>query len=74
MSEIYTIAVHDHPLIGAWLGLFFLLVLFLGGLHTCRIFARCLIVFVQEIKHDLASGWRVVKDLLHELTTWKSDP
>lgn len=64
----------DHPLIATWLGLLLLLMLFLGGLHVCRIFGRCLIVFVQEIKHELKSGLIVAKDLLHELTSWKSDP
>ena len=64
----------DHPLIAAWLGLFFLLVLLLGVLHVCRIFGQCLIVIVREVKHELSGGRDVLRDLLKEFTKEESDP
>lgn len=67
-------SISDHPLIAAWFRVLLVLVLLLGGMHVCRILGRCLIVLVQEVKHELAGCWAVVKDFVHELTTWKSDP
>jgi hypothetical protein len=74
MSELYTLAIRDHPLIAAWLGIFLLLVLFLGVLHVCRIFGLCLIVIVREVKHELSGVWDVLCNLAKELSRWKSDP
>jgi hypothetical protein len=63
-----------HPLITAWLELFFALVILLGVLHVCRILGRCLIFLVQEVKHELSGDWDVLRDLAKEFTRRKSDP
>ena len=65
---------NEHPLIAAWLALFFLLVLLLGAMHACRIMGRCFVVFIQEFKHELFADWDVLKRIVRELTRWKSDP
>ncbi len=65
---------NEHPLIAAWLGLFFLLVLLLGAMHASRIMGRCFIVFIQEFKHEVSADWDVLRKIARELTRWKSDP
>jgi len=64
----------DHPLIAFWLALILVLMLFLGGIHVCRVFVGCLKLFVREIKHELLAGWAALKDLGREFRNWKSDP
>ena len=60
--------------LAAGLGLFLLMVLFLGVLHVCRILGRCLILLIREVKHELTALWDVVRDLAKEFSRWKSDP
>lgn len=73
VEDVLTLA-GDHPLIAFWLSLILVLMLLLGGMHVCRVFLRCLILFVREIKHELLAGWNALRDLSKELTRWKSDP
>jgi len=73
VEDVQKLAV-DHPLIAFWLALLLFLMLFLGGIHVCRVFIGCLRLFVREIKHELLAGWAALKDLGREFTSWKSDP
>lgn len=62
----------EHPLTAACLVVVFGLVVLLGGLHVCRVFVRFLVVLVEEVKHELEGGWKAVRRLARELTTWKA--
>jgi hypothetical protein len=62
----------EHPLIACWLGLFLALALVLGGIHESKIFMKCLVLFIQELKHECADGLGVLRELGRELTTWKT--
>src|SRR4051812_17146311 len=63
----------DHPLIAAWLSLVFVLMVFLGGLHVCRVLGKCVVVLIQEVKRELARNLAVVRLILWELTTWDGE-
>ena len=61
----------DHPLIAAGLTILFGFILFLGTLHTFRLFLRFLVGAIQETKHELGETGTWLGRLKHELTNWK---
>jgi len=74
MPDFWNSIIGDHSLVAFWLSLLFLLTIFLGGLKVCRLFLRCLILFVREIKHELRGSWEALRDLAKEFADWKNDP
>jgi len=62
-----------HPLIVSWLILFFGIALVFGVMHETRIFGRCLVVLIQEMKHEYAGVKEVARDVMRELTTPAED-
>jgi hypothetical protein len=63
----------DHLLIAPGLGLLFLLIVALGGIHVCRIFGTLLLEIAREFKRELRGMGKVLGKLRHELGTWKED-
>ena len=62
-----------HPLIASWLALFFGIALVLGVMHETRIFGRCLVVLIQEVKHEYAALKGVGREVMQELRTPSED-
>lgn len=73
MFEFYTLAVRDHPLTAALLGLLFLLVAPLSLFHTLRIFGGMLLSIMRDYRHEIESLDEVRKDLGRELKRWFGD-
>lgn len=70
MSEFYAKVLRHHPLLGALLGLIFLLIITLGTLHALRISGELLLVIVREFKHEITGLVGVVERVVSELRTW----
>ena len=60
-------------MIASWLILFFGIALVLGVMHETRIFGRCLVVLIQELKHEYAGVKEVARDVMRELSTPSED-
>lgn len=73
LTSLFSIAV-GHPLIAVGLLLVFGCFLLLGGVHVVRVFGKCFLVLVRELKHEVAGAGEVGREVKKELTKWKADP